>query len=528
MPVQPAWRLADCPEQQRWLIDGLWSEEAVGIIGGEPKCCKSFLALDLAVAVAAGIPCLRRFTVTRPGRVLLYPAEDALHVVRRRLEGICAAAGVSLTELDAQVITGPSLRLDLEADRARLDETVARRKPRLLVLDPFVRLHRIDENVSGDAAPLLAFLRDLQRRHAIAVAVVHHARKGAGAIPAGQALRGSSEFHAWGDSNLYIRCDSDDRIVLNVEHRAAAAMPGVTLELTQRDDALALEPVQADPQPESRIEPTSVDDRITAALAECVQPRPFSELRASCRVRTSTLYGRLAAMIAAGLVVKSADGYCLAARCSGQMGRSVDRVTLDITISPNLRGSCCARPLPTSASGTLYSRREAEAGTSIKKRDKCTINHRARAHFLGFAHICAKSRNGRFLLRRQSMRKRTRAKLAKIKEELRRRLHQSIAEHGQWLTSVVAGYFAYHAVPTNGRSLSASRYHVIQTWLRSLRRRSQRKNMPWDRMNRIIDAWMPPVVISHPWPNQRFDVKYPRQEPSALAAHARICAGRTG
>jgi RecA-family ATPase len=315
LPVQPAWRLADCPEQQRWLVDGLWSEEAVGIIGGEPKCCKSFLALDLAVAVAAGVPCLRRFAITRPGRVLLYPAEDALHVVRRRLEGICAAAGVSLAELDVQVITAPSLRLDLKADRARLDETVARLKPRMLVLDPFVRLHRIDENVSGDVAPLLAFLRDLQRRHAIAVAVVHHARKGAGAIRAGQALRGSSEFHAWGDSNLYLRRDGDDRIVLTVEHRAAAAMPDMTLELTQRNDALALEPVSRPVhQPRRNIEPTSVDDRITAALAECVQPRPFSKLRASCRVRTTTLYDRLAAMIAAGLVVKSADGYCLAAR----------------------------------------------------------------------------------------------------------------------------------------------------------------------------------------------------------------------
>jgi hypothetical protein len=73
LPVQPAYCLADRPEQQRWLVEGLWSEEAVGIIGGEPKCCKSFLALDLTVAVAAGTPCLRRFAVQRPGRVLLYP-----------------------------------------------------------------------------------------------------------------------------------------------------------------------------------------------------------------------------------------------------------------------------------------------------------------------------------------------------------------------------------------------------------------------------------------------------------------------
>jgi RecA-family ATPase len=317
LPVQPAWRLADCPEQQRWLVDGLWSEEAVGIIGGEPKCGKSFLALDLAVAVAAGVHCLRRFAVGRPGRVLLYPAEDALHIVRRRLEGICAATSTTLTQLDVQVITAPSLRLDLDADRSRLDETVTRLKPRLLVLDPFVRLHRIDENASGDVAPVLAFLRDLQRRHAVAVAVVHHARKGAGTIRAGQALRGSSEFHAWGDSNLYLRRDSDDRIVLTVEHRAAAATPDVTLELAQRDEALALQPVQPDPQTESHIVPISVDQRITAVLADRSKPRPFSELRASCRVRTTTLYQRLAAMTAAGLIVKSADGYCLAADSLG-------------------------------------------------------------------------------------------------------------------------------------------------------------------------------------------------------------------
>jgi len=145
--------------------------------------------------------------------------------------------------------------------------------------------------------------------------------------------------------------------------------------------------------------------------------------------------------------------------------------------------------------------------------------------FLGFTHICAKSHGGKFLLKRQTMRKRLRAKLAEIKEEMRNRLHQRIAEQGNWLKGVVAGYLAYHAVPTNTRSISAFRYHVIQIWLTSLRRRSQRHNMPWERMNRIIDVWIPPAVIRHPWPNQRFDVKHPRQEPSALAAHARICAG---
>ena len=196
LPVEPAWRLAEHAEESRWLVTGLWGEQAVGIVGGEPKCCKSFLALDLAVAVAAGIPCLRRFSAPCAGRVLLFAAEDALHIVRRRLEGICAAAGVALADLDIQVITAPTVRLDLEADRRSLAETVASLKPRLLILDPFVRLHRIDENASGEVAPLLAFLREMQRRHGVAVLVVHHAKKGAGRARAGQALRGSSEFHA--------------------------------------------------------------------------------------------------------------------------------------------------------------------------------------------------------------------------------------------------------------------------------------------------------------------------------------------
>ena len=156
LPVEVAHRLAQQPEERRWLVTGLWAEEAVGIIGGEPKCCKSFLALDLAVSVAAGTACLRRFPVTCPGRVLLYAAEDALHIVRRRLDGICAAASVVLEDLDIQVITAATLRLDLDADRSRLETTVAQLKPRLLILDPFVRLHRIDENLSGEVAPLLA------------------------------------------------------------------------------------------------------------------------------------------------------------------------------------------------------------------------------------------------------------------------------------------------------------------------------------------------------------------------------------
>jgi len=309
LPVEPAYRLAERAEEQRWLVTGLWSEQAVGIVGGEPKCCKSFLALDLAVAVAAGVPCLRRFAVPRAGRVLLFAAEDALHIVRRRLEGISAAAGVALANLDIQVITAPIIRLDLDADRRNLAETVARLQPRLLILDPFVRLHRIDENASGEVAPLLAYLRELQRRHDVAVLVVHHAKKGGGGVRAGQALRGSSEFHAWGDSNLYLRRDGDD-LSLSVEHRAAPSMTPITIELAQRGTALALEVV--DRRDPAMPPPSSLDERITATLAGADAALPFAELRACCRVRATTLYERLAVLADTGRVVKTDDGYRLA------------------------------------------------------------------------------------------------------------------------------------------------------------------------------------------------------------------------
>src|SRR5215471_7366448 len=129
LPFVPAHRLAARAEEKSWLVDELWSDQAVGLIGGEPKCCKSFLALDMAVSVAAGTPCLRRFRVVRRGRVLLYAAEDALHAVRERIDGIARAAGVELQALDIQVITAPSLRIDQGADRARLEETIAALEP---------------------------------------------------------------------------------------------------------------------------------------------------------------------------------------------------------------------------------------------------------------------------------------------------------------------------------------------------------------------------------------------------------------
>jgi RNA-directed DNA polymerase len=108
-----------------------------------------------------------------------------------------------------------------------------------------------------------------------------------------------------------------------------------------------------------------------------------------------------------------------------------------------------------------------------------------------------------------------RATLQEIEAQLRVRMHDTIPAQGRWLRSVVTGYFAHHAVPTNSRALGAFRYHVTALWRRTLRRRSQKDGMTWERVTKIAAAWLALPRILHPWPDQRFAVKHPRWEPIA-------------
>ncbi len=306
LPVQRASQLSAAGPQTQWLIEGLWSEQAVGILGGEPKCCKSFLALDVAVSVASGTACLRQFPVGRTGKVLLFPAEDSLAVVRQRLQGIAAAAQVAFASLAVEVITAPSLRLDTPADRQRLSNTVQHLRPILLILDPLIRLHRVDENDATQIAALLSYLRQLQRQFHLAVLLVHHARKDSNSSRPGQALRGSSELHGWGDSNLYLR-RRGSQLTLSTEHRAAASQHHIPLQLTQAGQSLALSVVDrtlAQPAPDA-----SPIDRVRQTLAQLNQPAPLQHLRKLCGMRTAVVCSALAELSALGEVTRDSSGY---------------------------------------------------------------------------------------------------------------------------------------------------------------------------------------------------------------------------
>jgi RNA-directed DNA polymerase len=131
-------------------------------------------------------------------------------------------------------------------------------------------------------------------------------------------------------------------------------------------------------------------------------------------------------------------------------------------------------------------------------------------NFLGFTFICERNSRGQFLVKRTTRRDRMRATLRRIKEELRRRMHEPIPEQGAWLKQVVRGFFAYHAVPTNGSALGAFYYYVKRIWLRTLRRRSQKDRFSWQRMHGLAADWLPQPRILHPYPDKRFAVMHPR------------------
>jgi len=310
LPVKRACELTDNGDQPQWLIEGLWADQAVGILGGQPKCCKSFLALDIAVSVAAGAPCLRRFPVRRTGPVLLFPAEDALTVVRQRLEGICMAAGAQFDKLPIYVITAPRILLDIPQDREQLRATVAELRPALLILDPFIRLHRADENASKDVAPLLGYLRELQRQFGVAVLLVHHVRKGSSTDRPGQALRGSSDLHGWGDSNLYLR-RNNRHLILSVEQRAAPSPDDIPLNLSVNGNApslAVLDTPQIDPAVAG---PSSPSERILLAISKADGPLSAIQLRKTCRIRSSTISTTTADLVASGRIRRGPNGYTL-------------------------------------------------------------------------------------------------------------------------------------------------------------------------------------------------------------------------
>ena len=275
----------------------------------------------MAVSVASGTPCLGRFKVRDRGKVLIYLAEDSLAAVRERLDALSKHHGLVIDDLDIDVITASSMRLDLGRDQVRLQKTVRALSPRLLILDPLVRIHGADENSSAEISRLLAYLRQLQREFGVSLVVVHHVRKSASpSQAAGQGLRGSGDLHAWSDAALYLKRKGED-VLVTVEHRSAPAPSSFALRLLDDDGAPYLGIVEVSAA--GAANKPSVEERVLERLEGSV-PLTRSALRGKISVRNERLGEALERLEEDGSIERTSEGW----QISG-LGRSVPPIGMN-------------------------------------------------------------------------------------------------------------------------------------------------------------------------------------------------------
>lgn len=316
LPTSRVAELDHTPDATRWLIDGVWTK-GVGIIGGIPKSAKSWFGLDMAIRVASKTHFLGRFQVHEPGPALVYLAADALSQVRERIAGICAHRRILFDSLDLHVITAPAVRLDKADDQRRLAATIVKVAPKLLVLDPLVRLHRLDENNSGEISHLLGYLRELQSAHALAIVLVHHMSKRV-RPQLGQALRGSGDLHAWVDHGAYL-IRSADKLRLTLEHRSAASQEPIDLRLVSLPDGSETH-LELDPRPAANnvkdsspaLHMPDLHELVIDMLRRAQRPIPRAMMRASLRVNNNRLGESLTDLERQGKIVRSDLGLTLA------------------------------------------------------------------------------------------------------------------------------------------------------------------------------------------------------------------------
>jgi len=311
LPVVRASEIESPVHPQSWLIDRLWTHQAVGVIGGSPKSGKTWLALEMAVSVASGRPCFDTFTVASPGPVLLYAAEDSAMALRSRLETLARLHKIDFERLNVHVITIDSLRLDQPDHQDRLESTLHAYKPTLLVLDPLVRVHGIDENVAGQVAALLGYLRSLQRNAGTAIALVHHVRKNASAAGnAGYSLRGSGDLYAWLDSFLYLRMHQGQR-TLSAEHRSAPAFGPIALELAQSDPMGPHLKMTAINETLSDSPQSDLSARILKLLSSSQDPQTVDAIRSHLQVRNQRVVETIRNLTAQGKIQRHQKGFSI-------------------------------------------------------------------------------------------------------------------------------------------------------------------------------------------------------------------------
>ncbi len=308
-PVTRIRDVEDMDEAGRWLVDDIWPTEGVGLLAGSPKTGKTWVALELGIAVASGKPFLGSYPVPKAGPVLMFGAEDRPGDLKARVVGICNARAVEIDALAFDLIDIPSLTLDRPAEFARLQATVKKERPALVILDPFVRLFRGSENDAGAVSRVLGQLRALQREFAVAVLVVHHVRKHA--VQGGaENIRGSGDFHAWADSSIVLRRRGQNVADVKIEHRRTRSPEPFRVALAGEGD-VHLE-VVASAENNGQV----VADERTRALSFIRERRLVgrTELREHLQIRNERVGELLEQLCAEGLIVPEGRAWAAAPR----------------------------------------------------------------------------------------------------------------------------------------------------------------------------------------------------------------------
>lgn len=291
-------------DEKPWLIKHLWHKNSVGILGGHPKCFKTWLALEMALSIASSKDCLNTFSVQNRGPVLIFPAEDKPHLIKQRLMCLAMSKNVDFNHLNIFIMTPDSLDLGKQEHCNRLMDTIAQTNPIMLILDPLVRIHHSDENNAQEVAKLLSFLRFIQRKFNLAVLLVHHMRKNAFPSQRGQALRGSSDLHAWSDTNILLR-RKEQNVLVNVEHRYASSPDefAITLDTDTYPKLILAQPQQKHEQ--------DLQEAIIKELQNSPIPLNRDTLRKNLSVKNQRLCDALHTLASQNKIKKSSLGYSL-------------------------------------------------------------------------------------------------------------------------------------------------------------------------------------------------------------------------
>jgi len=312
-------RLADIPEvapEQRWLVEGLWPSEGVGVVAATAKVGKTWIAADIGISVASATPFAGHFPVQRAGRVIMFASEDRNHEMKTRVLGLARARNLPLQDLAFELVDEPMLTLNRPMDLGRLERRLRDDRPALVILDPLRRVCSGHESSSDAMSLVLTQFRRIQRQYSVAILLTHHITKQSEHDPvSGHSLRGSSDIHAWGDVNLYVWRSRDDESISIVrgEYRNSPPQPPFLLRRVLGADPTGIPSTHIEYMPgdpatvgatAANSETADLQERLLAVLSEAQHGLGFNALRSQLGVGAEKVSALLKELEQAGLVAK--------------------------------------------------------------------------------------------------------------------------------------------------------------------------------------------------------------------------------